>query len=141
MSTQGTWANKKPNNMFMIPSTLETDFFIWWCELIKPFVKLTKSEIKVMASFLKKRYELSKNITDPTILDTHLMSNDVRDKIIEECHITLRHFYVVMSNLRSRGIIVNNIINPKIIPNIRQTDNGMFQLLILLQEEEKKDEH
>lgn len=135
-TTQGALRTlPKPNNMFMIPSSLDTDFFDWWCTLIKPFVTLTKSEIKVIAAFLKKRHELSKGISDPAILDSHLMSNEIRDKIIKDCGITIRHFYVVMSSLRKRGIIVNNIINPKIIPNIRPTDNGMFQLLVLIKEE------
>jgi len=37
-----------------------------------------------------------------------------------------------MSNLRKNGIIVDNIINPRLIPNIRlDEETGYFQLLLL----------
>lgn len=123
---------KKPNNMLSIETSLDTDFFKWWCSLIRPFVPLTKTQIDVVAAFLKQRYELSKVISDPAIVDAQLMSETVRQKIIEECHITLPHFYVTVSNLRKNKVIENNTINPKLIPNLRKDDNGTFQFLILL---------
>jgi hypothetical protein len=36
-----------------------------------------------------------------------------------------------MSNLRKSKVIDKNKINPRLIPNIRQTDGGYFQLMIL----------
>lgn len=121
----------KPNNIVTVTTSLDTDFFKWWCIFLRPFVKLTDKETEVIACFLKYRWELSKKTTDPAALDILLMSEDIKRKVIEECHITLQHFYVVMSNLRKNKIIVNNIINPKLIPNVREDDNGTFQLLVL----------
>lgn len=131
------WANHKPNNCLNIVPTPDKNFFKWWCTLLRPFVALTPREIDVMASFLKQRFELAEVISDPAILDSQLMSNDTKEKVIAECDITLQHFYVVMSNLRKNHVITDAGINPKLIPNLRKDDNGLFQLLILIKEDVK----
>ncbi len=127
----------KPNNIVIVPASLETDFFQRWCTFLRPFVKLTDRELDVAACFLKHRYELSKIISDPAVLDAHLMSNTTKEKIIEECKISPKHFYVVLSKLKKGKVIVNNTINPRLIPNIRQDDNGEFRLLLLFKDEHK----
>ena len=126
----------KPNNIVTVPYDLDDNtFYRRWCVFLRPFVNLTNREIDVIASFLKQRRELSKSISDPAILDTMVMSEETKKKVIEECNITLQHFYVVMSNLRKNGVIVGNVINPRLIPNQRDEDNGCFQLLILFKEQ------
>lgn len=127
----------KPNNVVTVPTSPGLEFFKWWCIFLRPFINLTNREIDIISSFLKQRWELSKNISDPAILDTVIMSEATRNKVIEECNITQQHFYVVMSNLRKNKVIVNNTINPRLIPNIRKDDNGCFQLLILFKETKK----
>lgn len=128
----------KPNNIVTVPTTIGKEFFKWWCVFLRPFINLTNREIDVIASFLKQRWELAKSITDPAILDTMVMNEITKNKVIKECGITQQHFYVVMSNLRKNKVIVNNTINPRLIPNIRKDDNGCFQLLILFKDKEKK---
>lgn len=122
----------KPNNIVEIKTKLDTEFFRWWCIFLRPLINLTNREIDVIACFLKQRFELSKSISDPAILDTMVMSNDTKRKVIEECQITQEHFYVVMSNLKKSKVIVNDVINPRLIPNIKVDEKtGYFQLLIL----------
>lgn len=128
----------KPNNIIPIMITPEEDFFSWWCTFLRPFVTLSAKEIKIVACFLRQRWELSKRISDPAILDAVLMSEEIKKKVIEECHMTLKHLYVVMSSLRKHGVIVNNALNPRIIPNIRPDDNGYFQLLILFKDKKPR---
>lgn len=128
------WTRRKPNNCLRAPVTPDKNFFKWWCILLYPFVSLTPREMDVLAAYLRQRFELAKVISDVTILDSQLMSNDTKDKVIEECHITLQHYYVVMSTLRKKNVISDSGINPKMIPNIRPDDNGCFQLLILIEE-------
>ena len=128
----------KPNNVVIVPTSLDTEFFKKWCIFLRPFISLTNREVDVIASFLRQRWELSQAISDPTILDTMVMSESTREKVIAECNITQQHFYVVMSNLRRNKVIVNNTINPRLIPNIRKDDNGCFQLLILFKDNGKK---
>lgn len=142
-NTQPTKTDKphglpKPNNIVTVPTSIGLEFFKWWCIFLRPFINLTNREIDVIASFLKQRWELSKNISDPSILDTMLMSEATKSKVIEECNITQQHFYVVMSNLRKNNVIVNNTINPRLVPNVRKDDNGCFQLLILFKDNGKK---
>jgi len=125
----------KPNNVVVIPTQLGgLDFFKKWCMFLRPFIKLTDREIDVISSLLMHRFELSKSISDPSILDSMLMSEDIKKKVMEDCHISMQHFYVVMSNLRKDKVIVDNVINPRLLPNIRKDENGMFQLLVLFKQ-------
>lgn len=128
----------KPNNIVTVPAGQGIEFFKWWCIFLRPFINLTNREIDVIASFLMERWELSKTTSDPVILDTMIMSEPIKNKVIESCHITQQHFYVVMSNLRKNNVIVNNTIHPRLIPNIREDDNGCFQLLILFKDNKMK---
>lgn len=121
----------KPNNIIPIPVANDYDFFHWWCIFLRPVINLTNREIDVIASFLKQRWELSKSINDQAILDEMVMSDATKRKVMDECNISLQHFYVVMSNLRKSKIIDNGKINPRLIPNIRQDNDDYFQLMIL----------
>lgn len=128
----------KPNNLFDINCSSKLEFFKWWCVFLRPFVHLTDREIDVVSVFLKQRQELSKSISDPVLLDAMIMSDDVRDKVIAECGVTLQHFYVILSSLKKKGIINNNILHPKLIPSVREDDNGVFRLLIQFKETTKR---
>ena len=122
----------KPNNAFNISVTDILDFFKWWCVFLRPFIPLTERETDVVASLLKQRWELSKIIKDPSILDTMTMSSDTLDKVVKECKITKQHFYVVMSSLKKKGVIDGHI-NPRLIPNMKE--EGTFKLTILFKED------
>ena len=125
----------KPNNAFGIPVADLLDFFKWWCTILRLFIPLTDREIDVVASLLKQRWELSKTIKDPSILDTMTMSRNILDKVAEECKITKQHFYVVMSSLKKKGAIDGHI-NPRLIPNLKK--EGEFKLTILFQEDNQR---
>jgi DNA-directed RNA polymerase subunit H (RpoH/RPB5) len=133
------WKSRKPNNIIRIEAGPTTGFFKWWLIYMRPMVDLTNKEVDVVASFLKHRYEISKKVFDRAILDSQVMSNDTKRKVIEECGITQQHFYVVMSTLRRKNVITEFGINPKVIPNIREDDNGYFQFLLLFKDPEYKD--
>lgn len=137
MSSLGKLSSKKmpkPNNIVTVPTGSEDDFFRWWCVFLRPFINLTNREIDVITSFLKMRLELSKHITDSTILDSVLMSEETKRKVVKECNLTAQHFYVLMSNLKKNKVIINDTLNPRLIPNIRKDDNGCFQLLVLFKQ-------
>ena len=57
------------------------------------------------------------------------MGEDTKRKVREECNIALPNFHVIMSKLRKKGILVNDRINPKFIPNIDE-ETGSFSLLL-----------
>lgn len=119
----------KIDSIIKIPTSLD-DFFRYWLEFLKPFHQLTGREIDVAAALLKHRYHLSKVITDNTILDKVLMSDDTRKLVREECELSLPHFQVIISKLKKNKIIIDGRINPKFTPNLIE-ENGNFQLLLL----------
>lgn len=124
--------NKEINNVIRIPTSLNSKFFRYWFEFLQPFHKLTEREIDVITSLVKQRYELSKVIKDDEILDRVTMSEDTKRKVREECNMTLPHFQVIMGKLRKSKVIIDNKINPRFIPNIRE-NSGTFQLLLLFE--------
>jgi len=128
---------QKANNVIRIPTSIEGKFFRYWFEFLRPLHKLTPTQIDVITSFVKHRFELSKCISDEDILDKVLMSEDTKKKIIEECEITNAHFQVIMGILRKKNIIVNNKIEPKFIPNVSLED-GSFQLLLFFDLNDKR---
>ena len=117
------------NNVIRIP-TSQKKFFRFWFEFLKPFHKLTDREIDVITAFTYERYNLGKVISDEDILDKVVMSEDTKKKIREEYKVTPAYFQVIMGKLRRNGLIVNNKINPRFIPNITE-DNGLFKLMLL----------
>lgn len=126
----------KPNSSLRVLTSLKGKFFRYWFEFLRPFHNLTDREIDVIASFVKQRYDLSKVISDPEILDRETMSEVTKRKVREECNISLAHFQVIMGKLRKSKVIENGKINPKFIPNIVEGENS-FTLLLLF---ELKDE-
>ena len=118
-----------PHGVISIPTSLDTNFFRYWFEFLRPFHNLTSRELDVITALAKHRYELSKVITDDIILDKVVMSEDIRKQIREECNLSLPHFQVIMGKLRENKVIVDNKINPRFIPNIKEED-GNFKLLL-----------
>jgi len=59
------------------------------------------------------------------------MSENSKRKVREECNLSLPHFQVIMGELRKNKVIVDNKINPRYIPRIKDENN--FQLLIYFQ--------
>ena len=122
--------SKGVDSIVRIPCKLDSSFFKYWFMFLKPFHHLTEREMDVITSFVKQRYELSKVITDSDILDKVTMSEDTKRKVREECGITLPHFQIVMSKLRKSKVIIDNKINPRYIPNIKE-ENGSFKMMLL----------
>ena len=119
-----------PHGVISIPASLDHSFFKYWFEFLKPFHNLTGREMDVIVSLTKHRYQLSKVVKDDVILDKVVMSEDVRRQVREECKLSLPHFQVIMGKLRDSKVIVDNKINPRFIPNIKEED-GNFRLMLL----------
>lgn len=119
----------KPNNIIRIPTSLKGKFFRFWFEFLKPFHNLTDREIDVIASFVRQRYDLSKVISDPEILDRETMGEVTKRKVREECNISLPHFQVIMGKLRKSKVIENGKINPRFIPNVVEGEDSFTLLL------------
>lgn len=119
----------RPNNALRIPTSLKGRFFRYWFEFLRPFHNLTEREIDVISCFVKHRYNLSKVISDPEILDRETMGEVTKRKVREECNISIAHFQVILGKLRKSKIIEDGRINPKFIPNIVEGENNLKLLL------------
>ncbi len=109
---------------------LGDEFFKRWFVFLKPLHHLSDREMDVMSSFTKHRYLLSQVIKDNNLLDTVLMSEETKRKVRADCNITLAHFQVIMGKLRKNKAIIDNKINPKLIPNIEENSKSL-QLLVV----------
>lgn len=109
---------KKINRNILRVPVHYRDLFRYWVEFTKPLHGLTDSEANVFASILMHRYELSKVITDPVILENILMSDETRKKIREDCGTSVTHFHVIIGKLRKKGLMTGNKIVSKLIPKI-----------------------
>lgn len=122
-------AGIKPNNVIRVPCDLNS-LFRYWLEFLVPFHNLTSRETDVATSFLKERYMLSKVILDTDLVDRTLMSEESQRKLRQECELTNQHFQVIKSKLKNKKFFINDKINPRLIPNIKE-DDGLFQLLLV----------
>lgn len=121
--------NEIPRSTVKVPTSPKTDFFKYWLIFLKPFHHLTDREIDLATAFLKKRYELSKDISNDDLLDKIVLNEDYKREIRAEVGITLTHFQVIMGKLRNNKFIQDNKINPRFIPRIKE-ENGQFLLLV-----------
>jgi hypothetical protein len=121
----------KPNNVIRVPCSLD-QLFRYWLEFLVPFHNLTSRETDIAAAFLKERYRLSKVILDSDLVDRTLMSEDSQRKIRQDCNVANQHFQVIKSKLKSKKFFVNDRINPRLIPDVKE-DNGIFQLLLVFE--------
>lgn len=131
--------NSGLNNIIRIPTSLEGKFFRYWLEFLEPFHGLTSRELDVATAFLKQRYKLSKAISDVNILDKVTISEDIKQKIKEECNITTPHFQVIMGKLRKAKFIIDNRINPRFIPLGIQEEDNSFKLLLYFDFNKERD--
>jgi hypothetical protein len=119
----------KNSNVARIPTALNTDFFIIWLSFLKPLHKLTNKEMSLLGTFLKKRHELSYSISDERILDSYLMSEDIRREVREECDLTANHMQCLLSKFHKSGILKGDSINKKFIPNV-EIGSTSYKLII-----------
>lgn len=118
----------KINNIIEISSSIDGSFFLYWFQFLRPLHHLTDKEISVAAAFLKERYELSKDIVNPEVIDRILFSSEYRVKIKEQCNLSSTHLQVILNKFRKNKVIINNRINPKLIPKL--DGSGVYNLLL-----------
>jgi hypothetical protein len=108
--------------------TSKQSIFRYWLEFLKPYHKLRNKEIEALSLLLYYRYELSRDISDMSMVDMVLFSTQTRNKIREDLGgMEQKNFNNLLTSLRKKGIIMpGNKINPKLIPNM--TENG-FKLV------------
>ena len=124
---------KQPNinSAITIKCDSGIDFYKNWLLFLKPVIDLTSRETDIAAAILKMRYDLSKSISDISILDEVTLSTKSYVKMQAECNITGPHFNVILNELRKKKFLLEGKrINPKCIPNIKEGQDKYTLLLI-----------
>jgi len=108
--------------------TDKKSIFRFWLEFLKPYHKLRAKEIEALSLMLYYRYELSREIKDPDMVDMILFSTQTRNKIREDLGgMGQKVFNNLLTSLRKKNIISKeNKINHVLIPNM--TEDG-FKLI------------
>ncbi len=117
------------DSIIPISSSLENGFFRHWLESLRFIHHLTGNQMDVLAAFLKHRFKLSKNISDPELLDRFTLSKETRKRVMAEFNMSAPQLYMVMSALKKSKAIVDGRINSRLIPTITEGANS-FKLLI-----------
>lgn len=115
------------DSVIRIPCQSLQGFCEQWFNMLRPIHKLSNTEIKLIATMVRFRYELSKKITDKDLLEEYLMNPETKLKIREACNMSASSFQVSMHKLKKNKVIVDNRINPKLIPDFKGSD---YKLLL-----------
>ncbi len=126
----------KNSTVIGIPTKLNLKFFRYWVEILRPLHHINPKDGEILATFLYERYLLSKKINDVELLDTILMSKEIKEKVREKCNIPPDYFPVILNHLRNKKAIVNNKIDTRFIPKF-DTDESDFKLIFHFQFDEE----
>lgn len=116
----------KPTNILKIKSNDYDELFLNWFLILKPLHNLSNKECILASKLYKYRNELKEVILDKEILDTTILSDTYRKKIIEEMDITMIHLQVLLTSLRKKNVIIDNRLNPKFIPHIKDSELSLL---------------
>lgn len=116
----------RPTNILKIKSSDYDELFLNWFLILKPLHNLSNKECILASKLYKYRDELKEVILDKEILDTTILSDTYRKKIIEEMDITMIHFQVLLTSLRKKNVIIDNRLNPKFIPHIKDSELSLL---------------
>ena len=112
-----------------VPCTPDT-FVRTWFDLLKVRHNLTEREMDVAAKFVIYYDKLLQRVQDEDILNRHLFSKEMKNRIREECGLAPPRFRTILQHLRENGIISNDKLNPQYIP--KYTPGVPFRLLFLI---------
>ena len=123
----------KPSCLIKVPSSIDGGtFFHWWLRFLSPFHNLTSREMDVAAVLFQRRYELSKTVSDPVVLDSLSANADARHVAEVKLGLSEGYVNVIFNKLRKNKVIVDKRLNPKFIPDLCATDKGLsFSALLV----------
>ena len=118
----------KPNNVIYLKCT-EDSFYRMWIEFLTPFHKLTAREKDVAARIIMQYFRLKDSVQDPYVLRELLWSRKSRKDIMESLSMSQAHFQMILSKLKSAGVLIDDDINPKYIPHKTEDPRVMLQIV------------
>lgn len=102
--------------------TSKKQIFRFWLEFLKPYHKLRQKEIEALALMLYYRYELSREVSNPDLVNKLLFSTDTRKQIrVDLGYMDPKVFNNLLTALRKKKVLTKgNVINPGLIPNMSE---------------------
>lgn len=124
---------KRPSCLIKVPSSLDDGtFFRWWVRFLSPFHSLTPREMEVTAALFHHRYELSKSVSDPLILDKLALDDESREIVSTRMGISRNYMKLILVKLRKNDIIKDGRLDPRFVPDISVDENKTnFSILIV----------
>lgn len=111
--------------------------FKMWLEFTRPFNKLTNQELEFMAMLLYHRHVISKEVNSEMYINKILFGTEMRKQYREEMNVHPQILLNILSNLRKKGIIVNDTIRKPFIPKIsKDPKDKIFKIIFELQIDE-----
>lgn len=121
------------NNASRTSTSLNGSFFRIWVEFLTPIHKLSNREKDILAEFLKERFKLSQSISDSSLLDKVLMSENSKQKIKETCGVSDAFFSGILGKLKKNGVIENGVIDPFYIPKHLSPNDKCFKFMLIFE--------
>lgn len=112
-------------------------FFRMWVMMIQPFLKLRNQEVQVLSELLYQRFLISKEVKNQKMIDELTFNLKTRKAIREELGIKMYSFNNLIASLRKKGIIKDDRINPKVIPDVDH-NTSKFELKYSIEIEDTK---
>lgn len=102
--------------------TSKKQIFRYWLEFLKPYHKLRQKEIEALGLMLYYRYELSREVSNPDLVNKLLFSTDTRKQIRGDLgDMDPKVFNNLLTALRKKGVLSKeNVINHGLIPNMSE---------------------
>jgi hypothetical protein len=117
--------------------TGKKEIFKYWLEFLKPYHRLRQKEIDALSLMLYYRYELSREVKNPDLVNKLLFATDTRNQIRADLNdMSQKVFNNLLTSLRKKGVLTKgNVINPVLVPNM--TEDG-FKLIFNFEIDEGK---
>jgi hypothetical protein len=123
----------QPSCIIKVPSSVDGGtFFHWWIRFLSPFHDLTGREMDVAAALFHQRYELSKRVADPVLLDSLVLNAESRKLVETRLGISRSYMNVIFTKLRKCNILLENRLNPRFIPDIKPDGSGKIFAVLLV---------
>ena len=116
--------------------TNSKDLFKYWLRFTTPMHNLTEIEITVASWLLYKRHLLSNDIKNDKYLNKLLFDADAKEELANEIKVSVGRVHTLISQLRKKGVIIDNGINPKYVPNVNFGTTN-FKLLFNFEVDDK----
>lgn len=107
-------------NMNIVPKEL----FKRWLDISKPFHQLNPQQQSILALFLYHHFKLKQDITNNKILWKMVFDYDTKKEIAEELDIDTQAIRNALTIYRKKKIIVDNMLSPAVIPNLKKEDKN-----------------